>query len=223
MPPLFNTMLQAFLFITVGFIGGALIALWWAGRGEGDKDGEGSKRRKGYREVARLYRGVKTNSLAVEIEGEFHTRPEDRFYRKETELAREWLAWMGAPPSVPQSAGERIPTKPPIINLPPPPAVPAAPLPKAELEAMLAEKAKPQERQKTMVEEIDDVLQEIVSRLPPDAPHPKLTEDPKRGVIVWIGSAQYEGIEGVPDPHIKTLLRAAVTEWEKRQERSRRG
>jgi hypothetical protein len=41
-------------------------------------------------------------------------------------------------------------------------------------------------------------------------------ELPGRGMMVMVGLDQYEGVEKVPDPEIRSLIREAVEEWEKR-------
>ena len=44
----------------------------------------------------------------------------------------------------------------------------------------------------------------------------RLMELPGKGMVVMVGLEQYEGVEAVPDPEVKALLRAAVARWELR-------
>lgn len=49
-----------------------------------------------------------------------------------------------------------------------------------------------------------------------------LSELPGSGVVVQVGLDQYPGIEAVPDEEVRSVLRAAVAEWE-RQNRLKPG
>ncbi len=64
--------------------------------------------------------------------------------------------------------------------------------------------------------QIDDVLQEMLETSPLKSRGISLREGPDHSVIVWVGAQTYAGIEDVPDPEIKSLLRAAVEEWQRR-------
>ncbi len=93
---------------------------------------------------------------------------------------------------------------------------PLTTLPKAE---GMANKAMPQLmeaplRKKTIVEQVDDILQDILISEGQKERNIRLSEMVNRGVIVWIGQKYYEGIEAVPDDDVKELVRRAVRVWE---------
>ena len=44
----------------------------------------------------------------------------------------------------------------------------------------------------------------------------KLIENQQNGVDVWVGLDKYPGIEAVPDPAVKDLIRRAVIQWEEK-------
>lgn len=93
---------------------------------------------------------------------------------------------------------------------------PSAAIPKAE---GMANKAIPQLidaplRKKTIVEQVDDILQDILIAEGQKERNIRLSEMVNRGVIVWIGQKYYEGIESVPDDEVKEFVRRAVRIWE---------
>jgi hypothetical protein len=71
----------------------------------------------------------------------------------------------------------------------------------------------------SIVEQIDEVLQSLVNGTPFEDKKILLIEDPRKGVLVRVGSDVYEGVGALPEGEIKQLVRSAVAEWEKRQEK----
>ena len=89
----------------------------------------------------------------------------------------------------------------PVTN----PVIPVPPVPTAKVE-------KP--RARTMVGQIDEILQEILPGTIYAGKNIRLSEEFSNGVVVWIGAVKYIGIESVPDPEIKALIQSAVRKWE---------
>lgn len=219
MPSLGNTLLIAFLFVTVGFIGGVLVCLFWmerqktAGEAEGERP---SAQRRDLLEVAHLWREAQNGQLQVEVEGEIVARTEALDEARRSRLqqaAREWLAWLEAgAPSLP--AEEK--TSPPVA-----PAAGRPPLPPTQPAKEAGRGA--QKSAASIVAQIDEIVQDLVKRAPQPVPAVRLVEDARHGVIVWVGNEAYNGVEAVNDPQIKALLRAAVAEWERRMEQKKTG
>ncbi|MCJ7622875.1 MAG: hypothetical protein MUO76_05180 [Anaerolineaceae bacterium] len=69
---------------------------------------------------------------------------------------------------------------------------------------------------KSMVDQIDGILQEMMIDTSFAKRGIRVVEDPVKGVIVWVGLDQYEGIGAVPDPDILAMLRSAVERWEQK-------
>ena len=63
---------------------------------------------------------------------------------------------------------------------------------------------------------IDDVLQARLPSTPFKDRGIKLEEGPTGEVVVMVGSQSFSGIDSVPDPEIQGLIRAAISEWEKK-------
>jgi len=69
---------------------------------------------------------------------------------------------------------------------------------------------------KSIVAQIDDILQEKLEKSPLSKRGIRLRELPNQGMAVMVGLDQYEGVEDVPDEEIRSMIRSAVSEWEKR-------
>ena len=68
----------------------------------------------------------------------------------------------------------------------------------------------------SIVQQINEVLQEKLAHSNLKERGISLIEFPNRGMVVLIGLEQYDNIEDVPDEAIQTILRAAVADWEAR-------
>jgi len=95
---------------------------------------------------------------------------------------------------------------PPVVR---PAVVPAPPRPQPETVKKPAA---------SMVEQIDEILQEIIQLSDDPTRQIKLMESRQDGVIVWVGQEHFPGIDAVTDPKAKELIRAAAREWERRAE-----
>jgi hypothetical protein len=72
---------------------------------------------------------------------------------------------------------------------------------------------------RSIVEQVDDILQEKLASHPTPALTIRLVEDPRGGVFVWVNNDKFEGIESVTDPAVRMIIRSAVVEWEHRTEK----
>lgn len=142
-----------------------------------------------------------------------------------TNLIMQMRPWM-QDESKPAAAEQPIPTfsqptpadqpqgKPASVQpaTPPPPPIAwkpaAAPAPKKE--------ERPAPPPTSIVGQINLILQEKLIGSPFESKGLSLTQSPEGGVIVNIKGAQYFGVDEVPDAEIKTFIRAAIAEWEKK-------
>ena len=78
-----------------------------------------------------------------------------------------------------------------------------------------ADDAKPQISMKSIVQQIDDVLQTKLAGTVFEPKDIHIMESPGGGVAVQIGREKYEGVDAVPEAEIRALIRQAVADWEK--------
>ncbi len=222
----FSQLLLTLLFVTVGFIVGALITVWWFERNRKHEkaeqeaarlvveEGENTRQQK-YREVVRLWRDRKTNRLVVDCSGKVYpnlSSLSDEQRQSLESVIREWAVWLGlgrhsqkTTASPPQPA----PVKPVPVSVPQPVII--TPVPQAVPPAAPEDSAA-----QTMVAQINEIVQ---SRLPGSvlAGHAiRIIESPRDGVVVWVNGTRYIGVDEVADPQVRDFLHEAVAEWEKR-------
>jgi hypothetical protein len=93
------------------------------------------------------------------------------------------------------------------------PVIPVSPVPAAISLRSAPKPAGPPP--KSIVGQINDILQEKVKDSPLAESGIKLQESPK-GVVVWVGMQSYQGLDTLPEGEAKKIIRAAVAEWEKK-------
>ena len=137
-------------------------------------------------------------------------------------IAKEWCTWLG----IPAAAPVREPQVPPV-----PPARHSLRRRRQQV-PQLSQSRHPERRvsrhprrqavqpavvpskPKSIVEQIDDILQAKLANSPVRNKGIRLVEDPVHGVVVWIGIEHFNGVDQVSDPEVKALLREAAAEWE---------
>lgn len=131
-----------------------------------------------------------------------------------------------APPAaVPASAPAPTPAAPPSQSADPaapparqePPPIRTVPYTPPNIPPAVIPPATPARSNRSIVEQIEDILQDMLVGSPLASRGIHLHQDPKRGVVVQVGVDYYEGIDSVPDPEIKGLLKSAVAAWESSQ------
>jgi len=70
--------------------------------------------------------------------------------------------------------------------------------------------------EKSIAQQIDEILQERLSGSPLEKRAIRLMELPEKGMVVMVGLEQYDSVDAVPDEDIRDLIRQAVAEWERR-------
>jgi hypothetical protein len=78
------------------------------------------------------------------------------------------------------------------------------------------EKTGPDEPEKTIVVQIDEILQARLEGTPLEDQGIGLIEGPDQGMVIVVGLSRYIDIDAVPDAEIRGYIRQAVSEWESR-------
>lgn len=70
----------------------------------------------------------------------------------------------------------------------------------------------------SIVEQINEVIIKLAENGPHQTQNVHLEEDGQQGVKVWVGLEQFDGVDEVPYPEVKQLIKAAVAKWEEETE-----
>lgn len=178
-------------------------------------------------EFARLLGRTGKPGLQIEMDGQKYTSPEqiDETLRNRLRCAAQELSiWINPASGKPEEARHEKDAPPPPSSIrvnPPAPIKPAGgsevrPISMNPLDIFVpGGQSKADTRLKSLAEQIDEVLQEQIegSELYSGI---HLADSPGKGLLVIIGSETYEGIEAIPNPDIRSLIKGAVQEWERR-------
>jgi hypothetical protein len=234
-----TSMIIAVVCVVVGTGLGMMISMAFSNRGNESKNPP-AEAESPHNRVAALLRDRQDSSLLVELDGRVYASAEP-LSQKQHELlenaCREWRNWLRVPPeneegpspvgnaaraassqskTVPvadlsRAARENLPAAPPV-------GVAVPPLVAAAVASNVERSAPPPAAARSIVEQIDEILQDMVSGTPLAEKSIRLVEEPDSDVIVWIGLEHFEGINNVPDIEARTIIQAAVREWEKKSE-----
>ncbi|MHC1781533.1 MAG: hypothetical protein AB9891_02005 [Anaerolineaceae bacterium] len=233
-----TSMIIAVVCVIVGLGIGMLISMAMSNRGN-ENTPPSANPYAPYKRVATLLRDPKDSSLLTETDGRIFASAEplnDSQHEMLEETARDWYAWLRLPPepedvippaddSAPRKASGQSKTIPLAeFSKVTPKARPGSPRAGGMVPPLVAaavasnvEKRNPAAA-RSIVEQIDEILQDMVAGTPLAEKSIRLVEEPNSGVIVWIGLEHFEGINNVPDIEARTIIQAAVREWEKRSE-----
>lgn len=237
MSPILSQLLMGLLFVTIGFISGAAISYWLLEREKNKNpvvDIPPSREQtipveQAYEEVLRIYRDKVSEKILLKIDERMIPTRVDLNKSQlilVDQVVHEAMDWIGIqiqPQPIPGIAPVAAMVA-PLSVTPAPEAVKSAPLPSYELPLRTMEKGNPKEKPaaRSFVEQIDDILQDMLELTPYKDQVITLAEDPKEGVIAWIGNKRFIGIDAIDDPDIQKLIKIAVAKWEKAMERAGR-
>ena len=183
----------------------------------------------------RIFREGKDESLVIEIEGATYHRESDlnaEQGRQLTKLINELRTFMGVPSTPPvQVPAAQTDSLPPVQA----PAAQTDSLKPAVIKTaedekrtslnpfqiftrslQPLEKTEPDESDKSIVAQIDEILQTRLENTPLADQGIRMIEGPDQGMVIEVGLSQYTDIEEVPEAEVRRLIRQVVSEWESR-------
>jgi hypothetical protein len=172
-------------------------------------------------EVATIWQDRKSGNLFPELNGKVVRYPADLSASQRERLIGQlqtlflWLSPVQEAtqaPAEPQVEQPAPPYSPPTSH----PPQPTKFSPIDMVARAVSPDAYPAAPEKSMLMQIDEILQEKLNRTPMAGQGIRLMDHPTKGLVVLVGLNQYTGVEEVPDPEIRNLIRESVAEWEKR-------
>ncbi len=172
-----------------------------------------------------IWRDPQRKQLVIQIGGRVFRSPDDLSMRERkvmVGLLTYLRKWLGLPD---QSASAPSPAAPPQPSQPPPatqaphpsPASQAAPPPRPHSPPAPQDEPSPAaSTPKSIVAQIDDILQKKLAVSALKHRGIRLMESPNGGMTIWVGLESYTAIDDVPDAEVVAMIRAAVQEWERR-------
>lgn len=130
-------------------------------------------------------------------------------------LVLDLRPWLDVQPAAPAPAAA---PRPQVQEMPRPAAPISRPSilsPRPPIAETESDDKKPKVSLKSIVEQIDEVLQQKLAGTVFEGREIRLLEGAGGAVIVQIKNERFDGIEAVPDAEIRGLIRQAVAEWEK--------
>lgn len=214
------------LVLIVGLVAGIMVMLLWQNSRKKDGSVQSSEAKNRYTPVANLLRDPASGKLLVEQDGRILSSALSLNEGQRSSLqsaAKDLNAWVGLPTG-PQISATRAEMPPRETKEPPQPfnreqfftpEPPSTAIPMAA-PGTPPTAAAPQGPAKSIVAQIDEVLQEMLAESKLANSAIRLAEEPRHGVIVWVGLQRHEGIDAVPDEAVRSVIRSAVKEWERR-------
>ena len=171
----------------------------------------------GFAEATRLYYSPAAKKTIISLDGDFYAdfnllTPEQK--KRVLRVQQSLLEWDGQ--NVPTAADVR---QNPIDNAPAQAAFPAEEI--VRISPIFTEASAPavkKDKSLSIVEQINDYLEELVANSPEKARAIRLMDNGHEGVTVWVGLEKFNGVDAVPYPEVQELIRAAVARWEEEAE-----
>lgn len=222
-----SIIILALIGIAIGFLLGILVSSLRGGGGAERQSAE-KPRSSRFKEIARLSRDRANDGLVVEVGSETYRSVDDLGEEQQKELVlassdlRTWLRIFPKPAQVTDS--EAFPSS--FTSQPSsfPSYTPPGSSEEAERPSLnpfqafslpTTEASSQKAPAKSIVAQIDEILQAKLEGTPLASRGVRLTELPGEGMIVMVGLEKFKGVEEVPDEEIKKVIHAAVDEWER--------
>jgi hypothetical protein len=196
--------------------------------GQPEQKPEGDKHEKSPRqdmvEAGRIWRNIRSGDFYPELDGKVFRSPSEMTNDQQarfTRLLQVLQSWVKPP------AGKPATVESPLLGEAVGVAIEGTesmveekkisynPI-KAFTDVIGVEINKPASTHKSIVAQVDEILQEKLENTPLAKQGISMRDSPDGGLLVWVGLQQYNSIDEVPDQGVRQLLRESVEEWERR-------
>ncbi|HPC05562.1 MAG TPA: hypothetical protein PLI60_02470 [Anaerolineaceae bacterium] len=223
MSELTSQIVFGFLFVIIGFIGGLLVMAAWHARNTGAVPPTAEPEPDpNLEEQVQIFRSKKDNQLVFKLGERTVTAREtaDPAIKKYlTSLLVDVSSMLGIDRNIAASPNPLTEKESQPKDFLPETDKDMSPLQKISLPFTTRKQesveVKSDPRSMSIVHQIDAILQEMLQDTDLKNKAIRLDENPAHEVIVWIGVTRYEGIDSIPDPEIKSLIKRAVDRWER--------
>ncbi len=182
--------------------------------------------KEGFTEVARLWYSPSGKKVITEVDGEHYRDYQVLSPEQKSRIKRMislWSDWAGIVPDV------KVEKAAPVLEATPPTQNEALAKIGPVLDWSVAEALKTPEqkeaadqvellRPKTVAGQISEIIDRMLEGNPLREKGIKLIENNHHGVDVWIGMEKFDGVDAVPNPEARQLIREAVAQWEREME-----
>lgn len=214
-----GAIILAVICIVIGFLLGALLIS--LRRGSIPQAPPQESLRSESDELRVLHRG-KDKRLVIVLDGVSYQRESDLKPEQSRRLigyVRELQTWMGFAPMIPdpspRKSAEPDPT--PASLTPEPVKSPSLnPLKVFNLPKGSSGQTDQKEDDKSIVTQIDEILQNRLEDTPLADRGIRMVEGPDRGMLIEVGLNSYTDIDAIPDEGIRRVIRRSVADWENR-------
>ena len=223
MSELTSQIVFGFLFVIIGFIGGLLVMAAWHARNTGAVPPTAEPEPDpNLEEQVQIFRSKKDNQLVFKLGERTVTAREtaDPAIKKYlTSLLVDVSSMLGIDRNIAASPNPLTEKESQPKDFLPETDKDMSPLQKISLPFTTRKQesveVKSDPRSMSIVHQIDAILQEMLQDTDLKNKAIRLDENSAHEVIVWIGVTRYEGIDSIPDPEIKSLIKRAVDRWER--------
>ena len=210
----------------VGILLGLLISTIFRGESKSDQENPLPKKyiEEGYVEAARLYYSPAEKTTITQLDGDFYREysaltPEQR--KRVLRIQQTWQTWseQGIKPTMPaaklpEDASSQVNAFSDNVSIPDKDILNTAAVLGSAAEVKPLKPLKPP----TIVEQINDILENLVAESPDKLRGIRLIDNGHEGVTVWVGVEKFASVDEVPYPDAKQLIRTAVAHWEEETE-----
>ncbi len=228
------SLVPVILTLFIGLVIGGMIGAVIAGSMQSPGQSAKASPNRNLRHAVGLWRDKRSGRLTIEMEDKYFASVEKLPFRQVSLLIQSlndlqiWLnvdnitnrLGMTQPADATNVKAPQIPEEPRLVDDPLPAGLDLDYVEPVRVDvnmivtAAVNPKAKIKEKPKSIVEQVDEILQKRLARSSYRDRLIRLVDAPGGGVEVLVDAKKYEGVGEVPDPEVRNFIQECVKEWE---------